>query len=74
MATKQTRIVLRDEVLEMGEELRRVTKSSTLTELVAIMFSRYGEHLKQSWKVSAGDEAIASPQKDFDFSDPISGL
>ncbi|MEC4895990.1 MAG: hypothetical protein SAL07_23665 [Oscillatoria sp. PMC 1051.18] len=61
--TKQTRVVLRDEVLEMGEELREVTKSSTLTELVSIMFSRYGEHLKQTWKVTAGDEAVSFPNQ-----------
>lgn len=77
MATKQRRIVLRDEVLQMGEELREVTRSSTLTELVSIMFSRYGEHLKRTWEITAGDEPVTFPsqqQQDFTFDEPISGL
>ncbi|MEC4895471.1 MAG: hypothetical protein SAQ54_20915 [Oscillatoria sp. PMC 1050.18] len=46
-----------------------------MTELVSIMFSRYGQHLKQTWQVSAGDAiAIPSQQQDFAFDEPISGL
>ncbi len=47
----QVRVVLRDEVVEQGERLRQVTKTGSLTELIGLMFSRYGRHLEQTWEV-----------------------
>ncbi len=47
----QSRIVLRDTVLKRGEQLLEVTKLGSLTELINVMFSRYGTHLEQTWEV-----------------------
>lgn len=47
----QVRVVLREEVVEQGERLRQVTKTGSLTELIGLMFSRYGRHLEQTWEV-----------------------
>lgn len=81
----QSRVVLRDEVLEIGERLRQVTRAATLTEVIAIMFSRYGTHLEETWEVKAypgaAYSAIPEPQpaqsppvvaSDFKFDEPIS--
>jgi hypothetical protein len=83
----QSRVVLRDEVLEVGERLRRKTKTGSLTELIAIMFSRYGRHLEETWEVvpirptyaqaQAQAEATYSnqlPTSDFSFDEPLTGL
>jgi hypothetical protein len=47
----QARIVLRDAALEQGERLLKVTRLATLTELINVMFSRYGRHLEETWEV-----------------------
>ncbi len=47
----QVRVVLRDEVVKEGERLRQITKAGSLTELIGLMFSRYGKHLEQTWEV-----------------------
>lgn len=47
----QARIVLRDAALERGEQLLEVTRLGSLTELINIMFSRYGRHLEETWEV-----------------------
>jgi hypothetical protein len=47
----QARIVLRDAALERGEQLLEVTRLGSLTELINVMFSRYGRHLEETWEV-----------------------
>lgn len=47
----QARIVLRDAALERGEQLLEVTRLGSLTELINVMFSRYGKHLEETWEV-----------------------
>ena len=47
----QARIVLRDTVLERGEQLLKITKLGSLTELINVMFARYGRHLEETWEV-----------------------
>ena len=42
----QARIVLRDAALERGEQLLEVTRLGSLTELINVMFSRYGKQLE----------------------------
>ncbi|MBD0343331.1 MAG: hypothetical protein ICV63_00550 [Coleofasciculus sp. Co-bin14] len=85
----QARIVLRDTVLERGEQLLEVTKLGSLTELINVMFARYGRHLEETWEVKpmfpsltqpetlpdVGQQAI-SPQvePDFQFNEPLTGL
>jgi hypothetical protein len=85
----QARIVLRDAVLEQGERLLKVTRLATLTELINVMFSRYGRHLEETWEVlpasceatSVRPEPVSQivapasiPETDFTFDKPISGL
>ncbi len=82
----QTRIVLRDTVLERGEQLLEVTKLGTLTELINVMFSRYGAHLEQTWEVKPMFPSYTQPEpqpeapisetpiSDFSFDEPLTGL
>ncbi|HEY9743318.1 MAG TPA: hypothetical protein V6C90_22760 [Coleofasciculaceae cyanobacterium] len=58
----QARIVLRDTVLERGEQLLEVTKLGSLTELINVMFSRYGTHLEQTWEVKPMYPSVAQPE------------
>jgi hypothetical protein len=83
----QVRVVLRDEVVEQGERLRQVTKTGSLTELIGLMFSRYGRHLEQTWEVipvgptyakaepiPEATKSAQSPTPDFSFDEPLTGL
>ena len=83
----QVRVVLRDEVVEQGERLRQVTKTGSLTELIGLMFSRYGRHLEQTWEVvpvsptyaqaepiPEATKSVQSPTPDFSFDEPLTGL
>lgn len=85
----QARIVIRDAALERGEQLLEVTKLGSLTELINVMFSRYGAHLAQTWEVkpmfpsltqpeSMPEGTIPSaatmPETDFTFDEPLQGL
>jgi hypothetical protein len=58
----QSRIVLRDSVLERGEELLRATKLGSLTELINVMFARYGGHLEQTWEVKPMFPSLTQPE------------
>lgn len=85
----QARIVLRDTVLEQGEKLLSVTQLGSLTELIAVMFSRYSQHLEATWIVQSisptyaqaeplpdmGYQPIQPPREpDFSFDEPLTGL
>ncbi len=84
----QARIVLRDTVLEQGEKLLLVTQLGSLTELIAVMFSRYSQHLEATWVVQpvSNTYAKAEPlpdvgyqpptrtEPDFSFDEPLTGL
>ncbi len=86
----QARIVLRDSALERGSQLLEVTRLGSLTELINVMFSRYGRHLEETWEVKplsptyakaepspeSEQQAIAptSPESDFQFNEPLTGL
>jgi hypothetical protein len=85
----QARVVIRGAALEMGERLLEVTRLASLTELINVMFSRYGKHLEATWEVlpAPGADGRALPQPapgvvtptslvetDFSFDEPITGL
>ncbi len=85
----QARIVLRDTVLERGEQLLEKTKLGSLTELINVMFARYGRHLEETWEVKPIFPSLAQPEPlpevlapvttpqietDFRFDEPLSGL
>jgi hypothetical protein len=76
-------------VLERGEQLLEVTKLGSLTELINVMFARYGRHLEETWEVKPMfpsftqpeplPEAIVPttapmPETDFRFDEPLTGL
>jgi hypothetical protein len=82
----QARVVLRDAVLEKAEKLQEVTQVGSISELISVMFSRYGSHLEQTWEVKATSPTYAQPEpspempepteppNDFSFHEPITGL
>jgi hypothetical protein len=83
----QSRIVLRDSVLERGEELLRATKLGSLTELINVMFRQIwrtsGTNLGSKADVPSLTQPEVSPQTgqsevlpepDFRFDEPITGL
>lgn len=81
----QARVVIRDEILERGEELLEITKLGSLTELIAVFFSRYSSHLAATWEVLPAPNAQYSaiePQPsfpataatNFTFEEPLTGL
>lgn len=85
----QSRIVLRDSVLERGEQLLVTTKLGSLTELISVMFSKYGRHLEETWEVKPMFPSLTQPEpsveaiapntlpatvSDFRFDEPLTGL
>ena len=46
---KQTRIVVRGTVLQDGQELLKVTRLGSLSELFNVLVARYGKHLESTW-------------------------
>jgi hypothetical protein len=48
----QTRIMLRDEVLEDGQRILKATSLKNLSELFSILITRYGKHLESTWVLS----------------------
>lgn len=83
----QARIVLRDAALERGEQLLKITRLGSLTELINVMFSRYGRHLEETWEVQPVSPTYAKaeplpeigqfsapPASDFQFDEPLTGL
>lgn len=59
----QARVVIRGAALEMGEHLLSVTRLATLTELINVMFSRYGKHLEVTWEVLPNEKTLKSSDK-----------
>jgi len=57
----QARIVLRD-MLERGEQLLETTKLGSLTELINVMFARYGRHLEETWEVKPMFPSLTQPE------------
>jgi hypothetical protein len=81
----QARIVLRDTVLERGEQLLEVTKLGSLSELINVMIARYGRHLEETWEVKPMFPSLTQPEplpapgptasvSSFSFDEPLTGL
>ncbi|MDP8965660.1 MAG: hypothetical protein M3O33_17090 [Cyanobacteriota bacterium] len=85
----QARIVLRGAALEKAERLQEITQLGSVSELINVLFSRYSEHLEQTWvvqpisptyaKAEPQPDAIppttaALPESDFSFDEPLTGL
>ena len=84
-ARDSTRVVIRDTALEIGERLLVATKLGSLTELINVMFARYGRHLEETWEVlpNPGAQYVVTepppetqpkPAPDFTFNEPLTGL
>lgn len=53
---KETRIVLRDPLVEQAERLKIITKARSLSEVVGVLLARYGQHLEANWEISPDEE------------------
>ncbi|MEL7493414.1 MAG: hypothetical protein AAGJ95_05570 [Cyanobacteria bacterium J06554_11] len=47
----QARIVLREEHLTIANDLKENTRLGSLTEVVGVLLTRYGRHLKATWEL-----------------------
>ncbi len=86
----QARIVLRGAALEKAEQLQELTQLGSISEVINVLFSRYANHLEQTWQVQAisptyaraeplpdiGQQVSAPnlPENDFQFDEPLTGL
>lgn len=65
MAQQQIRVVLSDRAKPIADELLEVTGVENYSQLIALMFTRYGHHMKNSWMLPtcalATSEASALP-------------
>ncbi|MBA3920258.1 MAG: hypothetical protein H0X31_00545 [Nostocaceae cyanobacterium] len=50
----QTRIVLSPKVKPLAEELLEITGIDSLSSLVSVLLTRYGNHMKDTWGVVGG--------------------
>ncbi len=56
----QTRIVLSPKVKPLAEELLEITGIDSLSSLVSVLLTRYGNHMKDTWGI-AGSAVNAPP-------------
>lgn len=55
----QARIVLREEHLTIANDLKENTRLGSLTEVVGVLLTRYGRHLKATWELEPGADSMA---------------
>ena len=48
----QARIVLKNERLDLANNLLAHTRISTLSELMGVMLTRYSKHMAETWEVN----------------------
>lgn len=62
---QQIRVVLSDRAKPIADELLEVTGAENYSQLIALMFTRYGSHMKNSWSLPtctlATSEAAPQP-------------
>jgi hypothetical protein len=58
----QTRITLNPQIVPLAEELLQLTGVTSLSNLFALLLTRYGQHLKNSWVIGINLTAAASMQ------------
>jgi hypothetical protein len=61
-AMTQARIVLRDTVLERANSYWKQQNWGSLTELINVMFARYGRHLEETWEVKPMFPSLTQPE------------
>jgi hypothetical protein len=57
-AMRQKRISINPKVQKLAEQLQEVTGIENLTELFAILLTRYGQHLRQTWHITANQPLL----------------
>lgn len=55
----QTRITLTSQVVPLAEELLQLTGVTNLSNLFALLLTRYGQHLKDSWIIGSVNSTTA---------------
>jgi hypothetical protein len=79
----QARVVLRDTALQRSERLLQVTNLGSISELINVLISRYGNHLEQTWEVRPMAPSLTLPEvspestqepNNFTFDEPLSGI
>lgn len=77
----QIRVVLSPEVKPIADEIKAVTNSSSVSEVITLMLSRYGKHFIAWWQsnphqvelsaLTVPAETFPIQQTDVGFSEPI---
>ena len=53
----ETRITVNSRVKTLADDLLQLTGVSTLSNLFAVLITRYGSHLQATWVITAGQPA-----------------
>lgn len=56
----QTRVVISDRLRPVAEELQVVTGVSSLSDVVALLLTKYGHHLKNTWEIAP--QQVVNPE------------
>lgn len=58
----ETRITLNPQVAQSAKELLQLTGVSNISNLFALLLTRYGQHLKNSWVIGVNSPQVPSMQ------------
>ncbi len=81
----QSRVVLDPEIRAIVDQIQQKTRTTSPSAAIALMISRYGRHLLETWELSASSHPDPNPSNyyapapvpapsDFKFSEPLEGL
>ncbi|MDX2213757.1 MAG: hypothetical protein SFY66_10775 [Oculatellaceae cyanobacterium bins.114] len=82
----QSRIVLDPDIRNVVDQIQAKTRTTSPSAAIALMVSRYGRHLLETWELDPTRYADPNPanyyspssssqvEPDFKFSDPIQGF
>lgn len=48
----QARLVIRDEHYAIATQLKEATQLASLTEVIGVLLTRYGRHLRETWELN----------------------
>jgi hypothetical protein len=79
-----SRIVLDPEIRAVVDQIQAKTRTTSPSAAIALMVSRYGRHLLETWELDPSRYSDPNPapcyqsssgsKPDFSFTDPIEGL
>ncbi len=81
----QSRIVLDPDIRQIVDQIQAKTRANSPSAAIALMVSRYGKHLLETWELDPAKYAdpnpsgylaasVTPPPANFSFSDPIEGI